>query len=223
MKTTTKLAVLASVALGAASAQAVNYTGDLLVGFSSGSGNDFIYDLGPASSLAFGQQWHLGGLLAGFNLGTVSWGVIGDRNVAGVRSAWTTTGGTTPLSLGSATDWGNLNTPTASIFQNFSAAGAGQTLYISAADDNSWNQQTINGALTTQYVNAYGNPNIVGLGLDNFYELVANGSDPNYRGGFSLVGDGTLTYVVPEPSIYALALGMGLLAFSFRRVPTPRF
>jgi hypothetical protein len=217
MKTTTRLALLTSAALGTASAQAGNYTGDLLVGFTSGTGSDFIYDIGPASGLAYGQQWNLGAQLAGFNLGTVSWGVIGDKNVSGVRTAWTTTGGTTPLSLASPTDWGNLDTPTASIFQNFSAAGAGQSLLIAASDDNSWNQQTINGALTTQYINAYGNPNIVGLGLDNFYMLVANGSAPLYQGGFSLDGSGTLTYVVPEPGVGTLILGMGLLVLAFRR------
>jgi len=217
MKSTAKLGMMALATLAAASASAVNYNGDLLVGFTSGTGNDFVYDLGPITALSYGQQWSLGSSLAGFNLNTVNWGVIGDKNSSGVRNAWTTTAGTTPLSLASATDWGNLNTPTASIFQNFSATGPGQTLTIGATDDNSWNQQTINGTLTTQYVNAYENPNVAGLGVANFFQMTANGSAPLYLGNFGLAADGTLTYTVPEPSTGALLLGMGLLGLTFRR------
>src|SRR5438045_1627082 len=61
MKTTTKMACLAALALGfAASAQAGAYSyGDLLVGF-DGSGSDKIFDLGQLTSFTAGQTWSVG-------------------------------------------------------------------------------------------------------------------------------------------------------------------
>jgi hypothetical protein len=217
MKKQIRAVLLAAAALAAASTQAATYTGDLLIGFTSQSGNDFIYDLGQASALTSGETFNLGGALAGFNLSTVHWGVIGDKNVGGIRTAWTTTGGAAPSSLGSTAAWGTLDTATKSIYQNFGVGGAGDTVSISASDDNSWNQQTINGSLTTQYHNVYGDPNIVGLGSDNLYSLVANGSASSLLGNFSLSANGTVTFTaVPEPSAYVLA-GLALLGLTFWR------
>jgi len=210
------MAWLAVAALSAASAQATTYNGDLILGFTSGSGNDFLYDLGPESSLTYGEQWNLGSSLSGFNLSTVNWGVIGDKNVAGRYTAWTTTQGTTPNTLPGPADWASLDIPTRSIFQNFSAAGAGQTLTISSTDDNSWNEQTINGALTTQYVNAYENPNAVGFRALSFFDVFADASAPGLQGYFTLSPSGTVSYV-PEPSTVSVLAGVGLLVFTLRR------
>jgi hypothetical protein len=221
MKRITKTALLAAIALAVATpAQAATYTGDLLIGFTSQSGSDFIFDLGQASSLTDGQTFNLSSALSSFNLNTVNWGIIGDKNVSGVRTAWTTTSGTTPNTVPNTTTWGSLDTATKSIYQNFPVGGAGDSFTILATDDNSWNQQTINGSLTTQYHNAYENPNLVGLGSESFYSLVANGSAPTLAGNFTLDSGGIVTFTataVPEPGTYGLLAGAGLLVLSFRR------
>jgi hypothetical protein len=215
MKKQVRAVLLAAAVVSAASTQAATYTGDLLVGFTSQSGNDYIYDLGQASALFSGETFNLSSGLAGFNLSTVHWGVIGDKNVGGIRTAWTTTGGLAPNAIPSTAVWGTLDTATKSIYQNFAVGGAGDTVSIAAGDDNSWNQQTILGSLTTQYHNVYGDPNTVGVGTENFYSLLANGSAASLVGNFSLSANGLLTFTaVPEPSTCALA-GMGLLALSF--------
>ena len=215
MKKQVRTVLLAAALAAAASTQAATYTGDLLIGFTSQSGNDFIYDLGQASSLFSGETFNLSSGLGGFNLSTVHWGIIGDKNVAGVRTAWTSTGGSAPNPIPSTAVWGTLDTATKSIYQNFPLGGAGDTVSISASDDNSWNQQTILGSLTTQYHNVYGDPNSIGIGSENFYSLLANSSAPSLVGTFSLSANGTLTFTaVPEPATYVFA-GMGLLGLSF--------
>src|SRR5262249_53455683 len=158
------------------------------------SGNDFILDLGQASALTSGQTFNLSSQLSGFNLNTVNWGVIGDRNVGGVRTAWTTIGTGLPNTIPSVAAWGAIDTATKSIYQNFTVGGANDSFSISAADDNSWNQQSINGSLTTQYHNAYENPNFVGTGSASFYSLIANGSAPTAAGTFTLTSNGILTF-----------------------------
>src|SRR5262245_11640621 len=113
MKRITKTVMLAVVALtAAASSKAATYTGDLILGFTSQTGNDFIVDLGLASALTSGQQFNLSTDLAGFNLNTVHWGIVGDRNVGGVRNAWTSTGGGAPNTIPNLTAWGQIDTAT---------------------------------------------------------------------------------------------------------------
>jgi hypothetical protein len=215
MKKQVRAVLLAAALTAAGSSQAATYTGDLLIGFSSQTGNDFIYDLGQASSLFSGETFNLSSALAGFNLNTVHWGVIGDKNVAGTRTAWTTTGGLAPILVANTAAWGTLDTATKSIYQNFPVGGAGDNFSITSTDDNSWNQQTINGSLITQYHNAYEDPNLVGIGSDSFFSLIANGSAPKLVGNFSLSANGIVTFTaVPEPAAYVLA-GIGLLTLSF--------
>lgn len=215
MRKKLRAVLLAAALAAAASTQAATYSGDLLIGFTSQSGNDFLYDLGQASSLFSGETFNLIGPLAGFNLSTVQWGVIGDKNVGGMRTAWTTTGGLAPTTIPSSAAWATIDTATKSIYQNFPLGGAGDNFSIAATDDNSWNQQTINGALTTQYHNAYENPNVIGIGSASLFSLVANGSAPSQVGSLSLSANGTVTFTaVPEPSACMLA-GIGLLGLSF--------
>src|SRR5215468_5620688 len=107
MKRQVHAVLLAATALAvAASAQAATYTGDLLIGFTSTSGSDFIFDAGQASALTSGQTFNLSSQLSGFNLSTVHWGVIGDRNVGGIRTAWTTIGTGLPNTIPNTASWG---------------------------------------------------------------------------------------------------------------------
>src|SRR5437899_450692 len=152
MKRITKTAILVAVALAAAaSTQAATYTGDLILGFTSQSGNDFIVDIGQASALTSGQTFNLSGSLGGFNLNTVNWGIVGDKNVGGIRNVWTSTGGTSPNTVANTAQWGQIDTATKSIYSGFVTGGAGDTITPDSSTDNSWNQQTKVGGLTTQY------------------------------------------------------------------------
>lgn len=196
--------VLLATAIGVVliSTQAATYNGDLLIGFTSQSGNDVIYDLGAQSSLVDGETWNLATLLAGRNLNTVNWGVIGDnKSISGQPwTAWTTTDGTVlPPRVPNAQTLGTLDTATKSIYQNFAAAGAGQSISITNNDDNSWSQQTINGGGPNQYVNVYNNPNVVGATSDSFYSVLDNNSAPVLAGSFTLGTNGVVTFNLPQP------------------------
>jgi hypothetical protein len=229
MKNQIKSALLvAAVGVITTSVQAALNNGDLLIGFTSGTGNDFIYDLGNASALTDNESWNLSSQLSGFSLNTVNWGVIGDQKISGTGNAWSTTpvGNPVPDTLPSLSAWGKLDTAQSSIIQNFATAAAGQSLYIDASTPNSWNEQTIAGSLTTQYHNVYLDPNVAGLASDNFYHIVANNSAPTLLGNFSLTGSGVVTYTisaVPEPSSYALFSVAGFLALGLRNYLRKQF
>jgi len=215
------LAAAAALAV-VTSATAATYNGDLFVGFTAQSGNDVIFDLGQAATLYSGQNWDLSAAFtaAGFaSPGSLKWGILGDKNVAGVHFAWSTTGGATPLTIPNTPVWGTLDTPTRSIASQFSLLGSGQYVTPLASFDNSWNQQTIVGTLTTQYHNTYENPNVVGFTSASFYSLVADDSAPTLQGTFSLSANNLVTFTaVPEPgSLAFLGLGLGMAILAFRR------
>jgi hypothetical protein len=211
---------MASALVGAA--EAATYNGDLLVGFTTGVGNDVIYDLGPAASLTDGQTWNLSSLLTGYNLNNVNWGVIGTKVIGSNGNSWTTVDPSMPdpAPLPSLARWSQLNTALKSIYGNFSAAGAGQSLTIASTDDNSWNQQTINGALATQYVNVYDNPNVLGAVTDNFYSMVATNQPPQLIGHFSLGTNAVVTFHIassgpPPATQLSITRGGSVATISF--------
>ena len=207
---TIEFALLAAVTGIVLNGQAqTTYNNDLLIGFTKQSGNDLIYDLGAASSLTNGQTWNLATLLSGYTLATVNWGVIGDINVSSTRYAYSTTDGSIPNSISSASAWKKLDTATASIYQNMPAAGAGQHVSIAISDDNSWVNQTVNGNLMTSYVNVYDNPNVVGLTSDSFFSMIATNQPPQLAGKFTLAANGVVTFntvanTPPAPRIVSI-------------------
>jgi len=223
MKTQIKTAIVALALAAATSAQAATYNGDLLIGFSSTTGNDVIYDLGSFASLVNGQQWNLSSLLGAYTLSTVNWGVVGNSTTAangGIgtsRQIWTTRNGTPGPVTGNPMG-ASINTADGSMYLGFATAGAGQSLSILSTDDNSWNHQTINPTLTGQYLNVYGNPNTVGLSSIALWAATANNSAPTQLLNFSLGANGIVTYgtvgVVPEPGTYGALAGAGLLVVS---------
>jgi hypothetical protein len=217
MRKQIKLAALAAAAgMVAASAQAANYNSDLIVGFTSGSGSDFVYDLGAESSLTAGETWNLSSFLGSFTLSSVQWGVIGDK--LNIGTAWaTTTGLFTPGTIGNLQTLSPIDSATATIYGNLPAAGAGQNASVDHTFDASWNVETINPDLDSDYVNQFVNPNVTGEVSDYFYSVKDNGSDPTLVGNFSLDGSGTLTFnPVPEPSTIGLITGAGLLMLALR-------
>lgn len=222
MKQLYKAALLAALGLaGITSAQAATYNGNLIVGFTTQSGNDLIYDLGATSSLFDGETWTLTSLLTGYNLSTVNWGVIGDKNVSGVRTAWMTTDGVTPNAVPNNTSWGNLDNATASIYQSLSTAGAGQSALVDSSVTISWNKETLDGLTSaTSYQSYKGNtPDVSGLTSASFFGMVANGSAPTLLGTFALDNSGVLTFnaaPVPEPGTASLIGGGALLMLALR-------
>ena len=205
----------------AASAHAAIYNGDLLIGFTSGSGNDLIYDLGSPSSLYNGQQWDLSSLVSSFNLNTVQWGVAGSQKIGGIGNLWATTTGLTVASqLPGNPQWAGPDTAIKSIGSAFTTLGEGNSITPpsgGAGSDNSWYVQTVSGPLTTDYINNYDSPNNTGIGSASLYHVVADNSPASLAGTLSLDSGGKLTLsVVPEPSVLSLVTGLGLLAVSFR-------
>jgi hypothetical protein len=224
-----KAALLAALGLaGVSAAQAQTYTaGDLLVGFTTSSGSDLIYDLGQASALHNGETFSgLSTLLAVdfSSLSALQWGVIGDINSGSPRTAYTTTavGGSTPSTITGSTKMNQIN----NVMLNFSGDFAGQapvagsSTTISANDPNSWNVQTTpNATLSTDYINTYGNPNVTGATSDSFFRIFNNTTAPTLLGGFTLGADDSFTFntvAVPEPATYGVLAAAGLLLVSLR-------
>lgn len=223
MKYQIKTLVLAAVSAAAVSttANAQTYTaGDLLAGFTTGSGNDVILNLGLESSLANGETWDLNTLLGSSlpsnlgNLSTVQWGVVGALGGSGYGTG-------NPSSIGNLTVLNGIKTTLTGLGGNLTSSGFG-TPAASAAGDGSWNNGTVVGGAST-FRNAWYNPNSTGAGTVNFYQAQDNNSaivqlNP---GTFTLSvsgsGDDVLTYgTVPEPSTTALACIAGLLALGAR-------
>jgi len=229
MKTLYKSALLAALGLASVPAvQAVTYpTGDLILGFTTGSGTDVLFDLGAESSLpttsGASTSWDLTSLLTGINLNSVQWGVIGNlANSGSPRTAFTTVAvGSTPGLINGNTQFGQLNSSAKAIYGNFSSAGAGSTGSVLAGDstDNSWYEQTISGPLTSSYVNAFENPNVTGLTSAYLFSVQNNNTAGSELGTFSLQLSGsidTMIYTAPEPGTCSLLGGAGVLALFFR-------
>ncbi len=230
-------------ALGLAMVPTVKATSgyDLLVGFTSGSGTDFLMDIGPTAQyytpvtpIYYGETWDLTSALtsAGLNssVSSLQWGVIGDASSsadgASVSTDWVTTGGATPQGIPNSGQFGNIDISINSIEENVFGGGTpgylsyqGQPATVAVGNQNSWDSQTVSGSLTSQYHNAYLNPNVTGLTSDTLWQVPQGGS-ADALGNFTLSdnsGDDVLTYsAVPEPGTLALLAGGGLLTLLWR-------
>jgi hypothetical protein len=225
---TVKGAVLAGIAVAAVSSAQAQYaslggayaSGDAVAGFTTGSGNDLIVNLGAISSLANGEQWNLSTLLgtgsgdAGFSsLNSLDWGVLGI-----VGSGRNFTSYSTVLPVGpsgvNASDSGELNT----LF-----GGINNSEVISASGSTSWynNVQTANsGNSSAPYSYLLGSADSITPASGTFDQdakwYAGTGAQPE---GFSLSSSGILTYgtAVPEPGTYGFFAGVGMLLLAVRR------
>jgi len=238
MKNLYKAALLAALGLGTiASAQAqFTYSGtpqsgggatypgsDLILGFTSTSGNDTEFNLGTEASLVNGETWNLSSILTSYNLSTVDWGVVGTVTT-GHLSYLTyddaVYGNNLPVLTGVGA-WTNIKNATTAIYNNaFSSTAVDSAATIAASSASSWDSQTVNPTLGTQYQNENVNPNLAGDGTVDFWvQNEGAGTDSNI-GTFSLASDGVVTFnvaAVPEPATYGLLAGAGLLIVALRR------
>ncbi len=207
-------------------AQAAYPSGDLLVGFTTASGTDLIYDLGSEASIMATAAsngggvngggldiWNLSTQLSGFGgLSGVQWGVVGTSTSP--FQAFITEGSSFSGNTISSGYANKVSTAVASIYSDLGTPAAG--------DANSWYSQTANSLNLSQtsYLNVFDNPNSTGITSADFYSVLNNNSAGNFLGTFSLSSGGVLTLdAVPEPSTYALALlgGVGMLVLSSRK------
>ena len=225
---------LASVTAAQAQTASTTYNKDLLVGFTTGTGTDLVYDLGSAANVLNGTltSWTLtDGFTAASltnGLASVEWGVIGGVGPAnggsslnGQRFVYTTAQTTPAVTISGKTTWGNDLSGIGNIYGGFPAAGAGQfeTIIASDSSNNSWYEQTTlagAGDNTTAYIKDIGqDPNSTGLVSADLYAIAADNSAPTDLGTFTLNADNTLTFAVnpvPEPTTTGLvAAGGGLL------------
>lgn len=173
-------------------------TNDLIMGFSTGVGNDQLYDLGQESALVNGETWNLAFLLTGYgNYSGVSWGVIGNSTNSGSpRTLWTTTAvGSTPAIVQGAPKFSALNNDCGLLYENFTNAGAGQWVTVPTSSTTSWSLVTTpNATYATDYINEYENPNVLGVTSASFFQVLNNGSSPTLLGKFTLSSIGVVTY-----------------------------
>jgi PEP-CTERM motif len=210
------VASLATTAHAQQSLGGVYTTGDLLAGFTTGSGSDAILNLGTVTTLANGQQWDvtalLGGSLPAFgNYGTVQWGVVGANGGFGYGTG-------SPLNIPNLSALNGIKTALSGFGNDLNGTTGFGTPLASASGDGSWNQGTVVGGTST-FKNAWYGPNMTGTGTQNFFQIQDNNSAPTQLnpGTWTLSanggGDEILTYgTVPEPSTCALLSTAGLLA-----------
>jgi len=222
-KSTQSLALTAFLA-AAASCQAGYTQGDVIVGFTSGAGNDTLWDLGQVSALTPGETWNVGANL-GSSFGAVAVKSSGSYN----GSLWTTVDASKDPGLSYDTYNNTLAVKNGAtgIRSLGSSLTAGNSLTISSSLGNSWNQEAalpVASAANTALESALGfMPTVADANKAYFYEIdVAGGS----LGAASVAADGVFAYdsgsgvlgysVIPEPSTCLIA-GVGVLVFYARR------
>jgi hypothetical protein len=202
--------------------------GDAVAGFTTGSGNELIVNLGLISNLSNGEQWNLNTLLgpgAGntglTSLNNLNWGVVG---ISGSKYFSTVTDN--PSAVGNGTAAAGLTTIFGPASDN--PIGSGGYVVSTASDSYSWynNVDQGNGAINSPYNELNGSSDTVTPASGGFTfgqdtaiwnqngSTAGNGPQPY---NFSLNSSGILLYGVPEPTTFSLLAGAGLLALPLRR------
>lgn len=229
----------AALALMTAAAQAQYSTGDFVVGFTSGSGNDVVYDLGRVSNFTDGQSWNLNSALTSSpgsysSLGNLNWGGVGGISLglsSSLKTVYSTVpaGQTTvPAKIPNTTTFNGIRTSIDTIGQFITSGPAG---IDSASDPASWNGETIVGGTGT-FFNNYGSTTIndpnsttpasftSGAVVEDLYAVKADNTPGQLLGTLTFDSTGTLTFnasAVPEPSTLSLLGGAAVLGLALRK------
>jgi PKD repeat protein len=205
------VALVSLILAGVAVAKADSY-GDLIVGFTTLSGNDIIYDIGSLASLTTNETWNAGTL--GISAGSSSsyqWGVIGSADIGdlppdadnSVALVFSTLGTGTPGRLNGESAFNSIDSSISSLVNTLPGGingfQSGWGALVADSNPNSWGTQTVDGALSTDYHIAYLNPNVTGQASAYLYTVTANNSAPVLAGAFRLSTSGTLTFM-PAPT-----------------------
>ena len=213
MRKTPKYALLLASALAVASSAQAYVNGDLLVGFTGGS-QDFIYDLGQASSLTLGQTWNLDA-----NLGA-QFGVLGVQNT-GQHIYATSFDSLNENNFAPTGLFPNARADIATIAGGLTLGNSRTTTQAAFDWTTGWTYQTAQAAGTpgNTFQNDYFNPNVSVASNANLYDNLNNGTVTPLSFFSYNPYSGQLAYgvtAVPEPTTIGLG-GLGLLALAVRR------
>ncbi len=224
---TMALVTAALAAVSGAQAQTWNYDGDIVLGFSRGTGNDVLFNLGRASGLASGDlsSYIDDALLAanGYTTGFKFGAAASDWSNSVLYSS-KPSGAPAPAEVN-----GGFTVPAAALFNTGAfIVGPGNSATAPFSDLNGWtkNMVTPEDLSGSGFWTAYGDVNATYSGSPtvlDFYSAVDT-MPVEQIGTFTLSnvdGDFSLSYAaftpVPEPSTVGLLAGAGLLALGLRR------
>jgi hypothetical protein len=241
------LATTAAAAVSSAQAQTPNpvplagayQQGNLLAGFTTGSGNDLIVNLGSLSSvLVNGNVWNLTAALSLNGISfpsftSASWGVIG-VSTTGSKTYSTAAVGNTPNNINNIGNFNSVKSAAGDLGSDLNGTTGLGNPAAANAGNGSWNNGTLIGTDSLSWGANAGNPNdLVTTDLspgnrmseDFYFSPIGASATQTQLSQFSLGiynGNVLLSYglsEVPEPSTNALFLcsAGGLFLMTVRR------